>query len=110
VSRPTRALFLKVGKTIDRIEWDSTQKDLRLAAQASQIEQLRAAKQKKKAIDCNETFASIETIRQAKQAMAALPTTSARTRVPNRTTNTRDASVTNPQDAYMHVFSINETV
>ena len=96
-----------MGKAIDRLEWESAQKDLLLVAQRSQIENLRQKGKKRQAIDCNETFANIETIQQAKEAAAALPRRRRATRVPAVPVNTADASASGPQSAYMHVFSIN---
>ena len=107
VSRPVRSFLQKVGKTIDRYEWESAQKDLLLASQRSEIEDLHQKRQKKQIIDCNEAFANIETIKQAKQALAALPTTRRATRVRTSPTNTVGAGASDPQSAYMHVFSIN---
>jgi hypothetical protein len=111
ISRPVRTFLTKVGKTIDRIEWQSTQKDLRLASQKAQLDELSARRQKRQAIDCNEVFASIETIQQAKQAVAAMAATRAMPRVPtsvNNPANGRPAAP--PQDAFMTVFSINDVV
>jgi len=107
VSRTVRSFLQKAGKAIERIEWESAQKDLLLQRQQAQIENLSQRKEKRKAIDCNETFVNIETIQQAKQAAAALPTARRATRVSRAPVNTGNVGASDPQSAYMHVFSIN---
>ena len=71
ISRPVRSFLYKTGKALDQIEWDSLQKDVKIATQDTQIEQLLSKKKKKKAIDYNETFANIEKIKATKDALAA---------------------------------------
>ena len=110
VSRPVRSFLQKVGKAIDRIEWESTQKDLLLKAQQTQIDDLHQRKQKRQAIDCNETPANIETIHMARQRAAALPARRRATRVSATSMGTRDVSANDPQSAYMHVFSVDPNV
>jgi hypothetical protein len=110
VSRPIRGFLQKVSKTIDQLEWESIQKDLQLKAQQAQIDDLNKRKKKRQTIDCNETFANIETIHMAKQAIAALPPTRTTTRRLTTPENTRNTIVNDPQSAYMNVFSIHPMV
>ena len=95
-----------MGKTIDQIKWESTQKDLLLQRQQAQIENLCQRKEKRKAIDCNETFANIETIHRDRQEAAALPARRTATRVSTTSMGTRYVSTNGPQSASMHVFSV----
>jgi hypothetical protein len=110
VARPVRTFLQKVSKTIDHIEWKSTEKDLVIAAQRAQIEDLQQRRKKRQTIDCNETFANIETIRLAKQAVAALPARRTTTRRPTEAVEARNVTINDPQSAYMHVFSIHPIV
>jgi hypothetical protein len=111
VSRSVRTLLFKVGKTIDRISWDSVQKDLQLAKQKAQIDAISTRKKKDQLIDCNNQFASIETIYTAKAAVAALPAPTPRPQRATTSNNPGNASHTPPpQDAFMSVFSLNEVV
>lgn len=111
ISRPVRTFLSKVAKTIDRITWDSVQKDLQLAKQKTQIDAITTRKRKDRVIDCNEQFASIETIQAARAAVAALPAPTSRARRSTRVNEPGNVSQTAPpQDAFMGIFSLNDVV
>jgi len=80
-----------------------------LATQEAQIEQVNAKKEKKKAIDCNKTFASIETIKAAKEAFAALPTTTATIKAPRMKKKPRNETANDPMAPYLHQFGIDNS-
>ena len=70
VSRDVRVLIQKTGKTLDRLAVQTAQQKLQNDAQTVRLEQLLHKKQKKAAVDSNETFANIEKIKRAQEAVA----------------------------------------
>ena len=110
VSRSVRTLLSKTAKTLDNIEWNSTQKDLQLAKRDRTIETLTAKRQKTKPINANETFANIETIWAAREvARAQEAAAAARAKRAKKTTVQMpvDSTIeTLPIEAYMVEFQI----
>jgi len=109
ISRSVRNTLFKIGKGFDELQWELAQSRSQLALEKSKNKEKKAGRQEKKAINSNQAFASIETIKQAKEALAIAQAAKATTRAPRTSTTTRNESVNNPVDAYLHVFSINET-
>ena len=68
-SSTTRVLFAKAHKAFSELEWRFTQSTLQLRAQASQLEEQSAKRRKKQPINCNETFARINDIHKAIEAV-----------------------------------------
>ena len=110
LSRPVRRLLQKTAKAFDQLQWEITTKSQQLATQRQQLNELVARRQPRVAIDCNEVFASIETIRQARQGMEALEAT-ARSSTRSTTRNTtRNRHLNDSLTPFMHQFSANEPV
>jgi hypothetical protein len=110
ISRPLRLFLGKTSKTFDRMAWQLAQKDLQLAKQREQLEQLQRQRRKTKEIDCNLVFANIETIQKAKEAMTLLATTrTTRRTITTVQTVSRETPLT-PQEALMSVFDSNGAV
>lgn len=65
--QPVRRLLFKTAKSFDHFSWQTTQAAFQIQAQSQQIEQLKARKQKKVAINANEVFADIVKIREAQE-------------------------------------------
>ena len=110
VSRSVRLFLAKTSKTFDRIEWLSTQKDLQLDTQKRRLEQLNRQGQRTQEINVNETFASVENIQQAKEAVALLSTTRIHREPLRRQNIIYTTTETPPQEAFMSVFNVNTTV
>jgi hypothetical protein len=110
LSRPVRRLLQKTAKAFDQLQWEITTQSQQLSTQRQQLDELVTRRQPRVAIDCNEVFASIETVRQARQGMEALEATarsSTRSTTRNTTSNRHlDDSLT----PFMHQFSVNEPV
>ena len=62
ISRNVRRLLHKTGKAMDQLQWLATQATIQLTAKSKQLDELKAVKKKKAPIDCNEVFASIESM------------------------------------------------
>jgi len=105
-----RRLLQKTSKAFDRLQWDIALKSQELTTQRTRLNELATRRQRRVAIDCNEVFASIETIRQARQAVEALEAT---TRSPVRTnteTTTRNRQLNDALAPFLHQFSVNESI
>jgi hypothetical protein len=63
ISRPVRMLLSKTGKALDLFHTTHAQNSLQLQAQQRQIDEFKAKKQKKVAIDSNQLFADITKIK-----------------------------------------------
>ncbi|OQU94254.1 hypothetical protein CLAIMM_00635 isoform 2 [Cladophialophora immunda] len=62
LSRSFRTFLNKTSRQLDRLQWENRQKDDQIASLKTQLERSKAQRQKGKAIDANQTFASIESI------------------------------------------------
>jgi hypothetical protein len=60
-------MISKTAKSFDHFTWQATQAAFQLQAKSQQIEQLKARKQKKVAINTNQVFADIVKIKEAKE-------------------------------------------
>jgi hypothetical protein len=64
--RTVRMLFNKTAKAFDELHYNTAENTLLLKGQQQKLEELRARKRRKVAIDAQKAFADIETIKAAK--------------------------------------------
>ena len=95
---------------LDQLQWDITLKSQQLNIQRTQLNELVARRQPRVAIDCNEVFASIETIRLARQGMEALGATARSTTRSNTRNTTRNRQLDDILTPFTHQFSVNEPI
>jgi len=105
-----RRLLEKTSKAFDRLQWEITIQSQQLTTQRLRLDELVTRRQRRVAIDCNKVFASIETIRQARQGMEALEAT-ARSNAPSTTRNTtRNGNLDDALAPFLHQFSVNDPI
>lgn len=110
LSRPMRNWLKKTGQVIERLEWDTRQKDEQITKLQNSLDEEKTRGQKGKAIDVNEMFASIESIHLAKEALELSAATTTTRRRPRQVTNARNDTSNDPQEAFMSQFYINDLV
>jgi len=110
LSRPVRRLLQKTSKAFDQLQWDIALKSQELTIQRTRLNELTTTRQRRVAIDCNEVFTSIETIRQAREGMEALQAAATTTSRLPTTTTTQDARTNDVLAPYINQFSIHEAV
>ncbi len=70
IPRDARFLIKKAAKALDTLSVRTAQQSQQLAAQSVRLKQLEQKKQKKTAVDSNETFADIVKIKRAQEEVA----------------------------------------
>lgn len=105
-----RRLLEKTSKAFDRLQWEITIQSQQLTTQRLRLDELVTRRQRRVAIDCNKVFASIETIRQARQAVEALEATTRSPVRANTETTTRNRQLNDALAPFLHQFSVNESI
>jgi hypothetical protein len=92
------------------LQWDILQQSQKMAMQQAKLDNLASTRQKRVAINCNEVFANIETIKQARDAAELLRATTTTTNRPTIATEARTRRGDDALAPFMHQFHVNDAV
>jgi hypothetical protein len=110
ISRPVRTLLWKATKGFDKLHSANAQGSLQLAAQARKITELANKKKKKVAINCNEVFANIATIKAAQEEQERVQAEWNRRDRVEEARRTANVMIANQVAVFQHEFHINTLV